>query len=159
MQVHSPQHGGERLLDDVLKPGRAALAQAARLADDHRPPVPLPGKGEEVPEWPDALVVRLQRRMRTLLPKLHLPERVAVDAHDVEYLRRASELRVPLASNHVPRVKGVLSRLPLGVVGQIRAILRGHNQDQRVDVDHARVGLHLPDRLHGRDVGRAERTA
>jgi hypothetical protein len=56
--------GGERLLHHVLEPRRAAVAEAARLADDHRAAVALPHVAEHVAQRADARVARRHRDVR-----------------------------------------------------------------------------------------------
>ncbi len=157
MQVYTAPYRRQRLLDDVFQPRGPAVAQSACLPHDHRSVVALPRERKQITQRLNPLVVRWQRHVWTLLSELHLAERVAVDAHDVENLRGSAQLRVPLPGDRVPCIKRVLFRLMLGLVRQVGAVLRWHNQDERVDVHHSRIGIHIADRCDGFDIGLAER--
>jgi hypothetical protein len=144
-------------MNDVAQPVLAAVVQPARFRHHDGPAIALPHAREKVAHRQDAVVPWRQRRMRAALPVLHLTEGVAIDPDHIEHLGASAQLRMTESADDVPGREGVLPRLLVGRRLQVGPVLGRGDQDQRVDVEHARAAVDRADGVHRRDVRLAER--
>src|SRR5918995_117137 len=159
MEVYPTGHGRQRFLHNVLEPRRPSVTETARLTDDDRPVISIPGILQHVAQGTNPLVARSHGGVWPLLSVLHLPERVAVRAYDVEHFGIPAELRMAPAGQHIPCEEGVVMGFLARLVNEVGTILWRHYLDQRFHVDHSRFGAHLSYGANTGDGGSAQSKA